>query len=221
MTTDSNTNAARMQRAREALIADMLTFQEKLIREGADGDAGMIDAAISAIGDCPSPASAPEQAQPRAQAEACQQGAETTTGWKVEDHGADGMIVRDPSGMERSRIGNFMMAMVHLAMVLEEHDKLRAALSPRPSDVREQQAEQIAKLQRFKDWVHAYLDAQGVPHHPPGTHGAEGCRIGDRMDWLMDRLRKAEAQQAEQGDGGCPPRPRRARSVEDERTTQT
>jgi hypothetical protein len=68
--------------------------------------------------------------------------------------------------------------------------------------VREQQAEQIAKLQRFKDWVHAYLDAQGVPHHPPGTHGAEGCRIGDRMDWLMDRLRKAEAQQAEQGDGG-------------------
>jgi hypothetical protein len=174
-----------------------------------------------------SPASAPEQAQPRTQAEACQQpwvltpegarnmeemtqaapeqasvGAETTTGWKVEDHGADGMIVRDPSGMERSRIGSFTMAMVHLAMVLEEHDKLRAALSPRPSDVREQQAEQIAKLQRFKDWVHAYLDAQGVPHHPPGTHGAEGCRIGDRMDWLMDRLRKAEAQQAEQADGG-------------------
>jgi NTP pyrophosphatase (non-canonical NTP hydrolase) len=110
-----------------------------------------------------------------------------------------------------------------------------AALSPRPSDVREQQAaticgrdwtgmpiigpadkvaemsaqpeqqaEQIAKLQRFKDWIHAYLDAQGVPHHPPGTHGAEGCRIGDRMDWLMDRLRKAESQQAEQGDGEKP-----------------
>jgi hypothetical protein len=41
------------------------------------------------------------------------------------------------------------------------------------------------KLQRFKDWTHAYLDRHGVPHHPPGTHGAEGCRIGDRMDWLM------------------------------------
>jgi hypothetical protein len=76
--------------------------------------------------------------------------------------------------------------------------------------VREQQAEQIAKLQRFKDWVHAYLDAQGVPHHPPGTHGAEGCRIGDRMDWLMDRLRKAEAQQAEQGDGGLTQPPRQS-----------
>lgn len=47
------------------------------------------------------------------------------------------------------------------------------------------------KLQRFKDWVHAYLDQHGVPHHPSGPHGAEGCRIGDRMDWLMagrDRL---------------------------------
>lgn len=44
------------------------------------------------------------------------------------------------------------------------------------------------KLQAFKDWVHSYLDTHGVPHHPPGTHGAEGCRIGDRMDWLMAQL---------------------------------
>lgn len=41
------------------------------------------------------------------------------------------------------------------------------------------------KLQSFKDWVHSYLDTHGVPHHPPVTHGAAGCRIGDRMDWLM------------------------------------
>lgn len=53
----------------------------------------------------------------------------------------------------------------------------------------------VAKLQRFKDWVHAYLDTAGVPHHPPGIHGAEGCRIGDRMDWLADRLRAAESNQ--------------------------
>ncbi len=52
------------------------------------------------------------------------------------------------------------------------------------------------KLQRFKDWVHNYLDTHGVPHHPPGTHGAEGCRIGDRMDWLMERVNQlAEAAQ--------------------------
>ena len=48
------------------------------------------------------------------------------------------------------------------------------------------------KLQRFKDWVHAYLDAHGVPHHPPGVHGSEGCRIGDRMDWVFTRLRTME-----------------------------
>jgi hypothetical protein len=50
------------------------------------------------------------------------------------------------------------------------------------------------KLQRFKDWTHNYLDGVGVPHHPPGSHGAEGCRIGDRMDWLMARLRGAESE---------------------------
>jgi hypothetical protein len=49
------------------------------------------------------------------------------------------------------------------------------------------------KLQAFKDWVHNYLDTHGVPHHPPGPHGAEGCRIGDRMDWLMSRLAADES----------------------------
>lgn len=54
--------------------------------------------------------------------------------------------------------------------------------------------QQVKKLQAFKDWVHKYLDERGVPHHPPGPHGAEGCRIGDRMDWLMaemERLKQA------------------------------
>ncbi len=56
----------------------------------------------------------------------------------------------------------------------------------------EKAVDEIDKRQKFKDWVHAYLDTHGVPHHPPGTHGAAGCRIGDRMDWLMERLRQAE-----------------------------
>lgn len=60
---------------------------------------------------------------------------------------------------------------------------------------------EVVRLQAFKDWVHSYLDAQGVPHHPPGTHGAEGCRIGDRMDWLMSKLRTAEAEVARLGAG--------------------
>lgn len=60
-------------------------------------------------------------------------------------------------------------------------------------EVERLQAERDA-LQRFKDWVHTYLDGKGIPHHPPGTHGAEGCRIGDRMDFVFaewDRLRAA------------------------------
>lgn len=48
----------------------------------------------------------------------------------------------------------------------------------------------LAERQAFKDWVHAYLDGKGVPHHPPGTHGAAGCRIGDRMDWVFERQAK-------------------------------
>lgn len=51
---------------------------------------------------------------------------------------------------------------------------------------------QVEALRRFKSWTHAYLDTHGVPHHPPGPHGAEGCRIGDRMDWLMAKLKRIE-----------------------------
>jgi hypothetical protein len=50
------------------------------------------------------------------------------------------------------------------------------------------QADAANKLQRFKDWVHTYLDAKGIPHRPPGTHGAEGCRIGNRMDYVFAKL---------------------------------
>lgn len=49
------------------------------------------------------------------------------------------------------------------------------------------------KLAAFKKWVHDYLDSHSVPHHPEGTHGATGCRIGDRMDWLMKQLEEARA----------------------------
>ena len=48
-------------------------------------------------------------------------------------------------------------------------------------------------LKAFKSWVHKYLDDHGVPHHPPGTHGAAGCRIGDRMDWVMARIVKEQS----------------------------
>lgn len=41
------------------------------------------------------------------------------------------------------------------------------------------------KLQAFKDFVHARLDAGGVTKNPNGPHSAEGCRIGDRLDIVL------------------------------------
>jgi hypothetical protein len=38
------------------------------------------------------------------------------------------------------------------------------------------------KLQAFKDYCHARLDAAGVSADPESSHKAEGCRIGGRLD---------------------------------------
>lgn len=49
--------------------------------------------------------------------------------------------------------------------------------------------EKAQALLKFKQWVHAYLDEQGVPtQFPEGKHSKEGCRIGDRLDYLVDSL---------------------------------
>src|SRR5438552_1598798 len=46
-----------------------------------------------------------------------------------------------------------------------------------------------------EDWVHNWLDAQGVPKEfPDGEHSKCGCRIGDRMEWLSAALAKAESE---------------------------
>ena len=51
------------------------------------------------------------------------------------------------------------------------------------------------KLQAFKDWVHGYLDAHGVPKEfPNGPHTKEGCRVGDRMEFLLKELEGAKRQ---------------------------
>jgi hypothetical protein len=93
-----------------------------------------------------------------------------------------------------TREDGLRLSQLHMGNCPEQQEAARRLLDapPGPTDAR------IEKLQAFKNWVHAYLDEHGVPHHPPGVHGAEGCRIGDRMDWLMERLRKAE--------GDAPPR---------------
>lgn len=54
----------------------------------------------------------------------------------------------------------------------------------------------LAEREKFKAWVHEYLDSKGVPHHPPGTHGDHGCRIGDRMDWVWAGIDELKAKLA-------------------------
>lgn len=72
---------------------------------------------------------------------------------------------------------------------LEDHLRKRA----------EGLVEAVANLQKFKEWVHAYLDAQGVPREfPDGKHTKEGCRVGDRLDWLMVQLKEARERVAPQ-----------------------
>lgn len=53
------------------------------------------------------------------------------------------------------------------------------------------------ELQAFKYWVHAYLDMQGVPHHPPGTHVVDSASVLSRMDWLIEKLHVAERERDE------------------------
>lgn len=47
--------------------------------------------------------------------------------------------------------------------------------------------EQVKKLEAFKAYVHQRLDAAGIPTHPDGPHSKEGCRIGDRLDMLINQ----------------------------------
>jgi hypothetical protein len=55
-------------------------------------------------------------------------------------------------------------------------------------------AREAEALRRFKDFVHDYLDLHSVPYHPSGPHGAEGCRIGDRLDWLLHQISALRAE---------------------------
>jgi hypothetical protein len=57
------------------------------------------------------------------------------------------------------------------------------------------------QLQAFKDWVHAYLDARGVPADPdPDGTRQHGCRIGGRMRWVFDRIAELDRLNAALGE---------------------
>ena len=60
--------------------------------------------------------------------------------------------------------------------------------------------EQRDKLQAFKSFVHRRLDTAKVPTHPDGKHSKEGCRIGDRLDLVIEARDEAERKLREAGE---------------------
>jgi NTP pyrophosphatase (non-canonical NTP hydrolase) len=54
----------------------------------------------------------------------------------------------------------------------------------------EQYQDELQKARKFKEFVHERLDKMGVPQNfPDGPHTKDGCRIGDRLDWVEKRLK--------------------------------
>lgn len=54
-------------------------------------------------------------------------------------------------------------------------------------------AADVEKLSAFKAFVHEFLDRNGVPTDPPGTMREEGCRVGQRLKYLVDERDAARA----------------------------
>lgn len=49
--------------------------------------------------------------------------------------------------------------------------------------------QQVEKLQAFKDYVHKRLDDYGIEKEPKGEHSEHGCRIGDRLDIVLNEIK--------------------------------
>lgn len=73
---------------------------------------------------------------------------------------------------------------------------VKATREPDRSDESRLRA-QLEAAQKFKQWVHGFLDACGCPADPDPRHTAEtGCRISGRMRWLLafkERVAELEA----------------------------
>jgi hypothetical protein len=56
----------------------------------------------------------------------------------------------------------------------------------------------LAAAEKFKTFVHSYLDQHGVAHgDPENQHQKEGCRIGARLDLMFARTAAAEKERDE------------------------
>lgn len=83
---------------------------------------------------------------------------------------------------ELARATDDRLAALRLANELTlETQTVEEAVASLVSMVRDARAQRDA-LAAFKSYVHARLDAAGIPANPGGPHSEAGCRIGDRLD---------------------------------------
>ncbi|VTT98914.1 Uncharacterized protein OS=Cyclobacterium marinum (strain ATCC 25205 / DSM 745) GN=Cycma_0223 PE=4 SV=1 [Gemmataceae bacterium] len=68
------------------------------------------------------------------------------------------------------------------------------AVPPGPGDELARVTAERDKLAEFKAYVHARMDAAGVPVDPDGPHKAEGCRVGGRLDLVLAAWRHQQEQ---------------------------
>jgi len=76
--------------------------------------------------------------------------------------------------------------------LVEMHRRI-LAIDPSPQALEDYVRERVAALQAFKDYVHKRLDDAGIPTDPPSEHRDAGCRIGGRLDVVLDQLAKIQA----------------------------
>jgi hypothetical protein len=53
-------------------------------------------------------------------------------------------------------------------------------------ELQQKQSHEVEALAKFKAYVHRRLDEAGVPADPDSPHKAEGCRIGGRLDFVLN-----------------------------------
>jgi hypothetical protein len=62
--------------------------------------------------------------------------------------------------------------------------------------------DQLEAAEKFKAFVHAYLDQHGVPaDDPDNEHSKQGCRIGARLDLLFEQRDGADRRREREVDG--------------------
>lgn len=75
---------------------------------------------------------------------------------------------------------------------LEQESAERGILADRENKRAIMAEFRVAELERFKTYVHQRLDEAGIPTHPDGPHSKEGCRVGDRLDILIQSEAQAD-----------------------------